>query len=87
MFDFIDRTSTESGTPINRKAMMALQGFEAKTTLFNDNGSIVEINADGHTLTTTFNPDGSVTEVFVGKKTITRTTRFVGNTVIEEVLS
>ena len=78
---------TENGTPINRQAMMALQGFEAKTTTFNDDGSITETNADGDTLTTTFNEDGSITEVFKGKKTITKTTTFNEDGSISEVIS
>lgn len=76
MIEFIDKTSTVSGTPINRANLMAIQGFIAKTTVFNANGSITETNGNGETLTTTFNADGSITETFVGSKTITTTTTF-----------
>lgn len=87
MIEFIDKTSTVSGTPINRANLMAIQGFVAKTTTFNSDGSITETNSDGHTLTTTFNSDGSITERFVGDKTIVKTTTFNSDGSISEVLS
>lgn len=87
MKDFIDKTIDQNGTPINREAMMAVQGFEAKTTVFNADGSIVETNANGETKTTIFNSDGSIIERFVGQKTITKTTTFKGDGSIAEVLS
>lgn len=83
MIEFIDKTSQRAGTPINRANLMALQGFMAKTTVFNNDGSIVETNANGETLTTVFNDDGSITETFVGKQTITKTTTFTDNGVVE----
>jgi hypothetical protein len=86
MKDFIDKTTTQDGTPINREAMMAIQGFQSKQILFNANGSITETNSDGHTMTTTFGEDGTITEVFVGKKTITRKTKFMSNGISEEVI-
>lgn len=87
MVDFKDKTSEAKGTPINRAALMAIQGFQAKTTTFNADGSITETNADGHTLTTQFNEDGSITETFVGEKTITKTTTFGEDGSITEVIS
>ena len=87
MVDFKDKTSEAKGTPINRAALMAIQGFQAKTTKFNADGSITETNSDGHTLTTTFKEDGSITETFVGEKTITKTTSFGDNGDITEVVS
>lgn len=87
MKEFIDKTSERSGTPLNRATMMAVQGFEAKSVVFNEDGSITETNADGHTKTTTFNADGSITETFAGEKTITLTTKFENNAVLSEVLS
>lgn len=87
MKEFIDKTTEQSGTPINRATMMAVQGFEAKSVVFNDDGSITETNADGHTKTTTFNDDGSITETFVGEKTIIKTTTFGEDGEITEVLS
>ena len=85
MKDFIDKTDTVAGTPINREAMMAVQGFIGNTVSFNG-GNIIETNADGHTKTVVFNADGSITEIFVGEKTITKTTAFEGDT-IREVIS
>ena len=87
MKEFIDKTSTQSGTPINRANLMAIQGFMAKTTVFNSDGSITETNGNGETLTTTFNADGSITEKFVGTKTITKKTTFNTDGSITEVLS
>lgn len=64
------------GTPLNREVFMALQGFCATDTVFNEDGSITEINVLGETMVTTFNEDGSIEEVFtnanglkIGKKT------------------
>ena len=87
MLEFIDKTSTQSGTPINRANLMAMQGFIAKTTVFNADGSVVETNGKGETLTTVFNEDGSITETFVGTKTIVKTTVFNDDGSITEVLS
>lgn len=79
--------ATTIGTPINRDTLMAMQGFHAKTTVFNSNGSITETNSKGETLTTTFNSDGSITETFVGSKTITKRTSFGSDGKITEVIS
>lgn len=87
MIEFIDKTTEKAGTLINRRNMMALQGFIAKTTVFNSDGSITETNADGDTKTTVFNLDGSITETFVGEKTITKTTTFNLDGSITEVIS
>jgi hypothetical protein len=66
---------------------MAIQGFQAKTTTINDEGTvIVETNGEGHTLTTTIT-DAVITEVFVGQKTITKTTTFNNDGSITEVIS
>ena len=87
MYDFIDKTASNAGTKINRKALMAIQGFIGNTVSFLENGNIVETNADGHTKTTIFNSDGSITEKFVGQKIITKTTFFNGDGSISEVIS
>ena len=87
MFEFIDKTSEQEGTAINREAMMAIQGFVGSRTVFNDDGSVTETNDKGETLTTTFNADGSITEVFTGEKTITKTTIFNDDGSITEVIS
>ena len=87
MIDFIDKTSEQNGTPINRENLMAIQGFFANTTVFNNDGSITETNSKSEKLTTKFNADGSITETFVGEKTITKTTKFNANGSISEVIS
>lgn len=87
MIEFIDKTSEQNGTPINRENLMAMQGFIAKTTVFNNDGSITETNEDGHTLTTIFNSDNSVTEIFTGEKTITKKTTFnTDGSITEELI-
>lgn len=87
MIDFIDKTSEQSGTPVNRENLMAVQGFIATNTVFNEDGSITETNSKGEILSTTFNEDGSITEVFTGEKTITKTTTFNEDGSISEVIS
>lgn len=71
MIEFIDKTSEKSGTPVNRKKLMALQGFEAVDITVNEDGSITETNHNGDTLTTKLDDNLLTgTQVFVGKKTI-----------------
>lgn len=86
MQEFIDETTEKQGTPINRKNLMSIQGFTNQNTTFTD-GSVVQVNSDGQTLTTIFNEDGSITETFVGEKTITKTTSFGLDGSITEVIS
>ena len=82
MIDFIDKTSEQNGTPINRENLMALQGMENNNVdiVENEDGSITvtETNNDNHILTVNAveNDDGSITitETFSGEKTITKTT-------------
>lgn len=87
MIEFVDKTSSKAGTTYSRANMMAIQGFIAKNTVFNPDGSITETNSKGETLTTIFNSDGSITETFVGEKTITKTITFNNDGSITEVLS
>ena len=87
MIDFIDKTSEQNGTPINRENLMAIQGMENSNIdiVENEDGSITvtEVNGDNHTLTVNMveNNDGSTTivETFVGDKTITKTTTINAN--------
>lgn len=74
-----------SGTPVNRNTLMALQGFVAKTTRFDDDGSFVETNGAGHTKTTAYN-NGSIIETFVGETTITKETTINEEGSISEVI-
>lgn len=78
---------TQEGTSLNRANLMAIQGFQAQTTTFNEDGSITQTNAAGDSLMTTFNADGSITEKFEGTKTITKTTKFNADGSISEVIS
>ena len=87
MKEFIDKTSESSGTPINRANLMAIQGFIGKTFTNDEDGNIVEINAEGEKLTTIKNEDGSYTQIFVGEKIITKTIKFNENGTITEVIS
>ena len=87
MKEFIDKTEENEGTKINRRNLMAIQGFAGSTVKFLSDGSIVETNEDGETLTTTFNNDGTITEVLRGEKTITKTIYFGEDGSITEVLS
>lgn len=81
--------ATVEGTPLNRKAMMDLQGFHTLDTEFKADGSIVETNDSGDTLTTTF-PKGLISlEVFRpadGTLCLSRKTYLVNGKIREEVL-
>lgn len=86
MIEFIDKTSEQNGTPLNRANLMAIQGFEAVSVEVKENGSIVETNSDGHTLTTVFDDNGLTgTQTFVGDKTITLTVRLEKNKIVGEL--
>lgn len=87
MVEFIDETAEKEGTPLNRKNLMAVQGFAEATININEDGSIVETSSEGYTLTTKLNSNGSITETFAGEKTITKTTTFEADGSIKEVLS
>lgn len=87
MIEFIDKTNTQSGTPLNRASMMAIQGFVGKKVEFLDSGAIKEKNEKGEVKTTIFNDDGSITIRFVGKKTITKKILFGNDDSITEVIS
>lgn len=87
MIDWIDETSERQGTEFSRENMMAIQGFQAKTTVFNDDGSITETDKNGNKMTAKFSADGNVVETFTGEKTITKTTIFNGDGSITEVIS
>lgn len=86
MREFIDKTATANGTPINRDYLMAIQGFDSVTIDFKDDGSIEETNKLGQKKTTTFLDDGSVQETFMGDFTLTKKTIF-GDNQISEVIS
>ena len=87
MKEFLGKRTEQSGTPLNREPLMAMQDFIGSNTVFNSDGSITEINEKDETLTTVFNEDGTITETFVGEKTITKTTTFNEDGSITEVIS
>lgn len=86
MIEIIDKSAETNGTPINRKTLMAMQGFIGNIVSVGDK-QIIETNTDGNRLITTFNDDGSIVETFVGQKTITKTTTFGADGSISEVVS
>ena len=80
MVNWVDQIDgTIEGTPVNRKNLMAMQGFESLTTVFGGGGVITETNAKGETMVTAFNTDRSITETFTGADGITITKRTVFN--------
>ena len=60
---------TVAGTPVTRAGLMAIQGMENSTTVFNSDGSITETFNNGTVKTTIFNADGSITETVVFTET------------------
>lgn len=93
MIDFIDKTSEQNGTPINRENMMAIQGF-SNCDIYEDvnelgEKQIIKDYVDrNEKLITTFKLDGRIEEKFVGEKTITKTYSFgIGNNISSEVIS
>lgn len=86
MIEFIDKTTEQNGTPLSRKNLMAIQGFIAKNTVFNADGSITETNDNGETLVTAFDEEGNITETFIGEKEITKKTIFNKDGSVSEVI-
>lgn len=90
MIDFVNKYGAGSngvGTPINRKNMMGVQGFENKNIEFEENGSIRE-QGEGGLLTTTFNGT-QITEKFEGNSgnIIIKIITFKSDGTIEEVIT
>ena len=83
MIEFIDKTSEQDGTPINRQNLMALQGYVAESVVFGEN-SITKTNGKKEVETTTFGKN-IITKVFVGDKTITQTVTFTENGYTKEL--
>lgn len=86
-------TATVEGTPINRKNLMAMQGFVATKTYpptINEQGEVQIIQTNTETneqLITTFKLNEQIEEKFIGEKTITKTTTFNSDGSITEVIS
>ena len=93
MIDFIDKTTEQTGTPINRENLMAMQGFSNCNTYedVNELGEkqIIEDYIDrNEKLITTFKTTGEIEEKLVGEKTIAKTYSFgVGDNISTEVIS
>ena len=98
MVNFIDKTSSFAGTPLNRSHLMAMQGFEQCDVVFSDDGNTITETYtldDGVTtesLGTSFQNEEAepyVTETFTGSDgtIITKTTTFKSNGTIETRLS
>lgn len=85
MVDFVDKTNEQDGTPINRKNLMAIQGFIGMTTEKQADGSILQTNAEGQTLLTVKNVDGSITQTFTGDKVITKTIKKENDKIVEVI--
>lgn len=87
MIEFIDKSSENNGTPINRENMMGVQGFANIKTVFHNDGRITETDMlTGYVKTTLTNADGSITEIFEGEKTISKTTSFLSDGSVMEVV-
>lgn len=77
----------QDGTVINRDALMAIQGFDNVTTVFNADGSISETNALGEICKTEFLPDGSIRETFTANgQQMIKITTFNADGSITEVI-
>ena len=87
MIDFIDKTNEQSGTPINRQNMMAIQGFPAKTIPANADGSVITcIDDNENSLITTFDDNNAqIVETFTGEKVVTKTTSLKNGTITEVI--
>lgn len=83
MIEFIDKTSEQNGTPINRENLMAIQGFEGLTTEPLPNGDILQTNSKGQTLLIHKNNDGSITETFTGDKIIKKIIKKINGKIVE----
>ena len=79
MIDFIDKTTEQAGTPINRENLMAVQGYQYENVNFGNN-NIIKTNSKGETETMTFSGN-QITKTFVGVggKRITQTITFANN--------
>lgn len=89
MINWVDKVEgVTEGTRVNRHRLMSMQGFEDINTTFNSDGTISETGEDG-VVKTTFNPDGTISEKFTATdgKVITKTTTFLQDGSIQEVIS
>lgn len=93
MVDFIDKTSGQNGTPINRANLMAIQGFDNVEVEqgYNELGEkyIIEKYIDrNEQMIVTIKANGQIESKFIGiNYTITKTTSLGVNGNISEVIS
>lgn len=87
VIEFADEP-TETGTPINRDNMLAIQGLVESVTTFNPDGSISTTYSDNSVNTFIFNSDGTINENFTNNtQTIIKKTTFnTDGTIKEEIL-
>lgn len=76
-----------TGTPINRKNMMAIQGFDDSNIIFNADASITQTNSKGEATTIRFIGNSSFTVTFEGEKTIVKTIKFNEDGSISKTIS
>lgn len=79
---------TETGTPINRDNLMAVQGITEATTTFNTDGSINTLYSDNTNVKVMFNSDGSILETLTNDNQIInkKTTFNADGSIKEEIL-
>lgn len=79
-------TIVQEGTKITKDVLASGIGFDAKSTTFNEDGSITETN--GTVIKTTiFNDDGSITETLTdGLDTMSKQTIFNSDGTIDEIV-
>ena len=65
MIDFIDKTTEQAGTPINRENLMGVQGYQNENVNFGNN-NITKTNSKGETETITFSGN-QIIKTFVGE--------------------
>lgn len=86
MIEFIDKTSEQDGTLLNRKNMMAMQGFVSNVTSATEQGIVIENTESGETITMTpLNAQGKCFTTIQGKKTLTKTSSFTPTGIAKEL--
>lgn len=79
---------TETGTPINRDNMMAIQGLDGSLTVFNSDNTIDTTYSDGTVVKVIFNSDGTISETVTNNIQIInkKTTFNADGSIKEEIL-
>ena len=82
MIEFIDKTSEQNGTPINRETLMAMQGYQNESIEFGN--TIIKRNDKDEIEEITFG-NNQIIKKFIGEKTITQTITFTENGYTKEL--